>query len=154
MTIYILCFVSSAFFAYLASRSKDKGVIFLCSAICILIPSIIGGLRHYTVGADSMGYGIRLSTQALRYPNFLDYFADVSTEPGCAFLFYWGSVIFGNYSGAFFLFELITMTCFYIGAYKHRKIISLPFFWIKICLQMLFVLKKIQYYYQKTEVLE
>ena len=125
--IYLLCFLSSSYFAHLASRSKDKGVIILCSAISILIPSLIGGLRTYRVGADSMGYGIRLSTAALRYPNFFDYFADMTTEPGCRFLFYWGTVIFGSYSGAFFVCELITMTCFYIGAYKHRKTIPLAF---------------------------
>ena len=123
---YILCALSSIYFSYFASRSKDKGAIVLLSAISILIPTIIGGFRHYTVGTDSAGYGIALSEAAINSSSFMDYFNKVPAEPGCKIIFYFAN-IFGSYSGAFFMFELITMTCFYIGAYRHRKHIPLPF---------------------------
>lgn len=123
--IYILVFMASVFFAWLAERSKNKSIIILCSVISILIPSILGGLRHYTVGVDSAGYGITISNMAMSSSSFLDFYNVNRIEPGCIILFYCGVKFCGTYSGAFFLFEFITMACFYIGAYKHRKFVPL-----------------------------
>ena len=120
------CFVSSAFFAYLASRSKNKGVIILCYAISILIPGIMGGLRHYTVGTDSSGYGIAISRHAMASNSFSE-FGYTGVEPGCRLFFYYGVKIWGDYTGAFMLFELFTLTCIYIGAYRHKHLAPLSF---------------------------
>ncbi|MBR0249467.1 MAG: EpsG family protein [Synergistaceae bacterium] len=136
--IYIVVFMSSIFFAWLAERSKDKCIIILCSVISILIPSLLGGLRHYTVGADSAGYGIAISNLAMKTSSFLGFLENSNVEPGCRVIFYYGTRLFDSYSGAFFFFELITMTCFYIGAYRHKKIVPLTltmlvFYFILYC---------------------
>ena len=125
---YILCALSSIYFSYYAARSKNKGNILIFSAIAILIPAFVGGFRHYTIGTDSAGYGIALSRAALKSSSFLEYFNNpaIRTEAGCKIIFY-AANIFGSYSAAFFIFELLTMTFFYIGAYRHRKYIPLPF---------------------------
>ena len=120
------CFLSTAFFAYLASRSKNKGVIILCSAICILIPALMGGFRRYNIGTDSGGYGIGISRHAMESRSFSE-FGYTGVEPGCRILFYYGVKMWGDYTGAFLLFQLLTMTCIYIGAYRHRKLTSLAF---------------------------
>ena len=124
--IYVYVFLASIFFAYFADHSKDKAVIVMFSLISILIPAIFGGLRHYTIGIDSSGYGISISRAAMGYSSFLDFLPRSSVEPGCALLFYYGVKMWGDYTGAFFLFQLITMTCIYIGAYKHRKLTPPP----------------------------
>ena len=85
----------------------------------------MGGFRHYTVGTDSAGYGIQISSFAFAAKNFAEFYARVRIEPGCKVLFYYGSVLYGSYTGAFLAFEFITVTCVYIGAYRHRKQIPL-----------------------------
>lgn len=122
--IYICCFLLSIFFAWVASRSKDKGLSVLCSIISILIPSILGGLRNPGVGTDTLVYGLPNAMEALRANNFLEFAA--RKEPGYALLCYATMKIFEHVNWVFFMYQLVTVGCFYVGAYKHRKIVSLP----------------------------
>lgn len=120
--IYIYTFAASIFFAYLAERSKNKGVIVLCSVISILIPSILGGLRAYGVGTDTMVYGRPGYEMAMASPNFAYYMSNYHTEPGFGFLTYFVAKIFGTENWCYFFYQLITISCLYIGAWKHRNV--------------------------------
>ena len=124
--IYMYVFFGSTFFAYLAYRSKDKALVIIFSAISILIPALLGGFRDEMIGIDSQVYGVRLSREALGSESFFDFFMKTKTEPGCKVLFYCGAKLLGNYTGAFILLQLVTMTFFYIGAYKLRKFAPSP----------------------------
>ena|GEM_PF-3334322 len=128
--IYIYCFLSSTFFAYLASRSKNKGVIILCSAISILILSILGGLRHPDLAVDVHVYAYPSFNEALRYSNFLDYLIKRNTtifsELGYQSLCYLSSRISDHPNFSLFMYQLVTVTGVYVGAYRHRKKISCP----------------------------
>ena len=125
MLMYICCYASSIFFAWLASRSKDKGGIVLFSVISILIPSILGGLRNVGVGTDTMVYGLPNAMEAQRAASFAEFVK--GKEPGYAMVCYFTMKFFGHVNWCFFMYQLITVGCFYIGAYKHRKVVSLPF---------------------------
>ena len=128
--IYIYCFLSSTFFAYLASRSKNKGVIILCSAISILILSILGGLRHPDLAIDVHVYAYPDFNKALHSLHFLDFLREqnstIFSELGYKYLCYLSSRISDHPNVSLFMYQLVTVTGFYIGAYRHRKTISLP----------------------------
>ena len=54
--VYIATFLCSIVFGHLATRINPKtnrGLVFLCSAISILIPSILAGLRDISVDHES-----------------------------------------------------------------------------------------------------
>ena len=128
--IYIYCFLSSTFFAYLASRSKNKGVMILCSAISILILSILGGLRHPDLAIDVHVYAYPDFNKALHSLHFLDFLREqnstIFSELGYKYLCYLSSRISDHPNVSLFMYQLVTVTGFYIGAYRHRKTISFP----------------------------
>ena len=124
--IYIYVFISSTFFAYLASRTKNRGLLYIYSAISILIPSIVGGLRAYGVGIDTTVYG-RSSFLAALNARDMYQFVFRNPEIGFSFLIYAISRIADSENWAYFAYQIITFTCIYIGAYKHKDKISMSF---------------------------
>ena len=125
--IYIYVFLASVFFAWLAERSKDKGVIVLCSVISILIPSLLGGLRAHGIGVDTTGYGRADALSALNAPNLTYFMENNRCEPGYQVLVYVVMKIFGHENWCYFFYQLITISCVYIGCWKHKKITSIAF---------------------------
>lgn len=128
--IYVCCFAVSIFFAHLAQQSKNKGVMILCSLISILVPSILGGLRATGIGTDTAGYGYdhyRLAANSQAFLSFLNLFGKVSQyrELGYKALCYFAAKNLGHVNWCYFLYQLITVSCVYIGAYRHRKITSM-----------------------------
>lgn len=138
--IYVYCFSISLLFAYLASRSKNKGVSYLCSAISILVPCILGGLRQVHIGGDTALYGRPTAMKALAAPSLIAFLEDPDRmEFGFKILTYIVMKIFGHENWCYFVFQLITVGGIYIGAYKHRKTISLPLtllMWMLNCYNM------------------
>ncbi|MBQ7561811.1 MAG: EpsG family protein [Synergistaceae bacterium] len=129
--IYPVTIIFSAFFAWLASRVKNKGVMILCSIISVLIPSIVGGLRTVDVGIDSLIYGLPHAMLAETSKTFAEFVASSSNkELGYKLLCYTVMHTFGHVNWCYFFYQLITVGCFYIGAYKHRKIAPLAFIMI------------------------
>ena len=125
--IYISCFLGSAFFAYLAQRSKNTGIIFLCSVISILIPSILGGLRGYYIGTDIRIYASPLAIQASKAASFADLMQNQRIEVGFAFIAYSVMQTLGHLNWTLFFYQFVTVSCIYIGLYRHRKIIHPAF---------------------------
>lgn len=120
--ICIVVFMFSIFFAWLAERSKDKGIIILCSVISILAPAILGGLRAHGMGIDTVTYGLPDALQALNSPDLAYFMSNNRSEPRYKLLCYFTMKTFGHVNWCYFFYQLITISCFYIGAYKHRKI--------------------------------
>lgn len=126
MTVIFLGLIgTSIFFSWLATRVKNKGVMILCSLIAILIPSILGGLRQIGVGRDMLGYGIYTPREVMMSRSFLDFMSD-KKELGYNLLCYVTMKTLGNVHWCFFFYQLITVACYYVGAYKHRKFAPLP----------------------------
>ena len=126
--IYIAVFFASTFFAYLASRSRNKCVIILCSAISILIPCILGGLRAHNVGTDTRVYGFHDYSLAAQAPNFWAYLANADRnvmEVSYKFICYIMASTFHHQNACYFAYQLVTVSCIYIGLYKHKDKISM-----------------------------
>lgn len=125
--IYVACFLSSTFMAYLASRSKDRGLIILCSVVSILIPCILGGLRAYGIGTDTRIYAAYDCRGALNAPDFFSFLESNRQELGYSALCYVVMKTLGHTNWCYFAYQIITISCVYVGFYKQRKKISLPF---------------------------
>ena len=126
--VYPITIAFSVFFAWLASRAKNKSVRILCSVISVLIPSIVGGLRQVGVGIDTLTYGAPDAFKASVSKSFLEFAAYREyKELGYSFVCYVTMQTLGHINWCFFFYQLITVGCFYVGAYKHRKIAPLPF---------------------------
>jgi len=99
--------------------------------------SVLGGLRDIHVGKDTELFFV---THSHDYHTIMSSYSfgdilkeDMHTEKGCLAIYYFGCRILGHENWSLFIFQIITISCIYIGAYKHRKIISLPFFWLIFC---------------------
>ena len=128
MVLCTIAVIFSTFFAWLASRVKNKHVMILCSIISILIPSIVGGIRQVGVGVDTIGYGEPDAIAAYNSQSFKDFTVSGrgNKELGYQFLCYVTMKTLGHVNWCFFFYQLITIGCFYVGAYKHRKVAPLP----------------------------
>lgn len=113
--------MASIFFACLASKSKSRILIFLFSALCILIPAALGGLRALTIGTDTKIYGINDIRVASNAGNFTQFFLSIRREPGYAFVCYYSTKFFGHENLVLFVYQIITLVCFYIGAWKQQR---------------------------------
>ena len=125
MMLFLTCFSFSIFFAWLASHVKNKGVSILCSIISILIPSILGGLRDEWVGVDV--YSIPDMMRARNSDSFFSFIEyKGAIEIGYSLVCYVTMKTFDSVNWCFFVYLLIGVGCFYVGAYKHRDRASLP----------------------------
>lgn len=132
--IYIYCFLASVAFAYLASRSKGKIAVFLWSAMSILVLCVLGGLREPFMTIDVKVYAWPHFMKAREAPSFVDMLKLVHTpEIGYLAVCYLSCKIFDHLNWALFFYQLIAISCFYVGAYKHRKILSLPLLMLAFC---------------------
>lgn len=126
---YIICFVLTTIFTYLAQKQFEKnnksGIIF--SFYAILIPSIVAGLRALDVGRDVSSY-VTPVINASRYYNFTDYMNHLYyLETGYKIFGYLITKI--TLSPNFFLFiiQFITILFIFLFAYKNRNRISMTF---------------------------
>ena len=126
MLIYLSVLIPSIFFAYLASRAKRKEVALFFSVLSILLPSVLGGLRHDTIGVDVHTYGYPDAIAALNASSFADFMANRGFEHGYCILCYFSANAFGHPNGALFAYQLVTVSGMYIGAYRLRDIAPLP----------------------------
>ncbi len=140
MFIYMSVFIISIFFTYLAEQSKNKAGVILFSAISILIPVILAGLRAWSVGVDVSVYVIPTVRFSLRSANYVEFFENWwgIREFSSWGVMYFGAKYLGGLNGSFFMIALIIQICVYIGAYRHRKLI--PMHRIMICFFVLFYL--------------
>lgn len=126
-----MVFLSSILFGYWATRINPKtnrGLVFLCSVISILIPSILAGLRDVSLGTDVELYLVPHFEMALQTETFSNYMSLIwQKEPSYLLLVFLVTKIFGNIQWVLFFIEFIIILCVYIGAWKLRKQISLPF---------------------------
>ena len=130
MKPYLWCFAFSLLFTYFASRTKYKAEQFLFSLIAILIPSILAGLRAENIGVDVRVYATAHYSNAMQAESLLDYLiterGTLMLESGWHTLTYFSTKIFGSLNMNLFFYSFVTCTCIYIGAWKHRKFVSLP----------------------------
>ena len=121
---YIYCFISSCFFAYKASNVKRKSMMLFYSIIAIMIPSLMGGLRAWHIGVDIGMYGLPQFWRSLAASSFAEYISvggRALHEIGWSFVTYYSTKLFETFNWNLFVYQIITNTCVYIGAWKYRK---------------------------------
>lgn len=124
--IYVSCFLCSTVFAWLAQRCKGKSAVFFWSALSVLVLSILGGLRYPYMTVDFRIYVKPTFDIVQKSTSFAAALEESGTEVGFLFVTYLACKIFGHVNWALFFYQLITISCFYIGAYRHRKYVSIP----------------------------
>ncbi len=92
-----------------------------------MIPAGMGGLRSLSRGVDIGAYAMpgylramQVSSLSELFPNGLYLF-----ELGWTLVTYFSTKLFETIHWNLFVYQFMTITCFYIGAWKHRKIAPL-----------------------------
>ena len=125
---YIAIFVISLFLLFLGLKINNKNKIVgkILIIIGLLIPCIIAGLRHYTIGTDTGGYVLNLYKVAQTSSSFNSFHAlakSLYNSSDIAYLLI--TYVFGRFNISFqlmlFLFEFLIIIPFY-AALKKVKI--------------------------------
>lgn len=139
MLVYIICFVITIFLTFCAEKcfkgkKKYLGIIF--SIFVILVPSIVAGLRDYSVGTDVQVYVIRtfnLATNSSSLANFLDQY---NVDIGYTIFNYIVALFTKNPQWILFMTQAVICSLVYILAYKERNNISMTMFMMIYLLTM------------------
>ena len=124
--IYLLCYVASSFFAYVAYKSKAKPAVIIWSVLSIAVTVILAGLRDYSIGIDVENYRTfhlywGRASAAGNLGEYLKFYSKFEHEYIFALLI--GSI--AQYIGDFRLFlfvcHTVIITGIYMGAYRQRK---------------------------------
>lgn len=126
--IYLACFALSAFFAYLAKKSKKRTLFILFSIISIALPVLLAGFRDFSIGIDVKNYfhKDRYWHGAISSPSLGAYLESFFALGEIEFVFALFIGIIAQLTGSFrvflFLAHLVIMVGMYIGAFrmKHR----------------------------------
>lgn len=127
--MYIITFSLSLAFLYM-SENKNKYIKPILVFAGLLIPSILAGIRDYTVGNDVLLYGNVWFEQATQFNSLIDYLSkahEYSIGIGYAFVNYIISRITYNNHFFYFIYELLQLTILYFALKKYENKISIAF---------------------------
>lgn len=129
MIPYLIIFTSSVVFFYISGITKNKILKFLSVAIAILLPSILAGLRDYSIGTDVNLYGniwFENACNANGYLEYVQYASWGSIGVGYATLNYIVAMFTNNAHWFYFLLNLITNLFIYFGLRRNKNVCSIP----------------------------
>ena len=126
--IYIIAFIISLsllFFGYqVKSKNKVASKIFI--VLGLIVPCIIAGLRHYTVGTDTKGYVLNLykiAQESISFKCFLKLSNTMYNSKDIAYLSF--TYLFGHYNISFqlllFVFEFLIIIPIYAALKKIKN---------------------------------
>lgn len=122
MIIYICVFIISFFLFKLNKR--------FCTIIGILLPSVLAGVRDYTIGTDILVYGNAWFSRALNTHNLFEYIAYAAPRDiGAAYaLLNWVVAhIVGNAHFFYFVLNLLCNVLAYLGLKKNEDCLDVSF---------------------------
>lgn len=128
--IYLLCFGTSALFAQFAKKSKYKFWFLVFSVVSIMVPTILAGLRDYSIGIDVKNYIIdsKYWQGASVADSLWEYIKNIFTSDKIEPLFglFIGVIekITGNFRVFLTLSHLVIMTGIYIGAFRQKDYVD------------------------------
>lgn len=129
MAVYLLVFITTIFFTFVAQEAADKKktVASVCSLVAIILPSGLAGLRDSGIGTDTIIYADDIWMQ-IRYVDDWDSFwkSYVSGDwAGIEFIYLfinWFASLFSNDSHCIYFFtNLVTVSFVYLAIYDNRK---------------------------------
>ncbi len=124
--IYIACFALSTLFAFMAHKTKKKWLFFAFSALSILLPVLLAGLRDYSIGTDVKNYLTvdRFWGGAIKADSLIDYLVHYVQlgKREVVFAAFIGTIaqVFGSYRLFLFCTHIVIVTAVYIGAFRLR----------------------------------
>lgn len=131
MYVYIIVFIISTFFAYMAKKFENKkGVSIIFSLLAISVPSVLAGMRNSNIGTDVRVYGIPFFNRAVISKSFIGYSKICETELGYRIVNYIVSRFTNNINVFLFVVSFITFGLVYSSFYQRRQKVSLWLCWI------------------------
>ncbi|WP_322008016.1 EpsG family protein [Clostridium butyricum] len=134
MVVYLFIFFLSLIFIYTGQVfevHKKNSIGKILYIIGILIPSILAGLRDYSVGTDVKFYGVPMFESAIGYSNFNNYLSSnseaVFSEPLYNLMNFIISRFTSNPFWILFFISLIINTFIFLGWYKCKNKTNLYF---------------------------
>lgn len=135
MWIYIITFIFSILFVYVAERTGGL-IKYVSLLLAILIPSIIAGLRKETIGTDVRNYVKPIQIYATSSNNYLNYLNSDFYFPnwdrfsrfdkGYTTFAYLCSRINGSLAFNLFITEFLIIALVLVGLFKFKAIRNIP----------------------------
>lgn len=149
MIIYIMVFIVSFIFAYLAERQLKKGKkigFYILSFMSIAIPSFLAGLRASGVGTDTKVYidwTFSRSVYANNISDMMEFINVSGIETLYCFVNFVVSRFSNNLSVIYFILEFIFLFFSYFGCVKMAKKLNISFSYCYLVLLLLFFNKSL-----------
>ena len=128
--MYLLTFFSSSLFVYLSEKKKHKIEQFIYLAIAFFIPSLLAGVRDYSVGNDVLLYGNYWFEKAVSYNSLVEYLTkanEYGIGVGYAFVNYIASRISSSPHFFYFAYELLLLIILYVGLKPYKKDLNIAY---------------------------
>lgn len=125
MLIYIFAFGISILLINLSGKIKKSFAYHIVLVLALLIPTIVAGVRDYSIGADVRGYGNYWYKQACVYDNYFTFIKVAgwsSIDPGYASLNYVVSRFTDNPHWFYFALNGISNILIYFGLKRNEDI--------------------------------
>lgn len=134
MGVYLMCFGASCLFLKISDKfKKNKIAKILIISIALLIPCILAGLRHYSIGTDIEIYVRRLFQCAKSADGFIGYLKMhwfyiwenryvYDYEIGFTTLVYVIAKIIGNLQWVLFFIHILIVVPIYLGLRKFKDL--------------------------------
>lgn len=122
--------MSSCFFLYLSDKKKYKKTRTIFVIIALLIPSVIAGIRDYTIGTDVLLYGNNWFERAISYESMYQYLMkakEYSVGVGYAAINFIVSRFSSSPHMFYFVYELLQLTVLYAAIKPYKNKLSVAF---------------------------
>lgn len=147
--IYILFFLLSIFFAYLAQKSKTTIGAYSSSFVAIMLPAFLAGVRDLGIGTDTWTYVNDVYFDVTKINSIVELinnqlagnFGEV--EMGYVVLNYFTTFLGSDYHWIYFTTNLVFLVTCYWCIFQRRNFLSVAFAWMillffyyNLCLNM------------------
>ncbi|MCI8428335.1 MAG: EpsG family protein [Lachnospira sp.] len=128
--MYVLIFGVSAGFIYCSEKTQSKLLKRILIILALLIPSILAGLRDYSIGNDVLLYGNKWFERSCMYNSLFDFLEkaqEYSVDLGYATVNWCVSRFTDNPHFFYFVYELLQLSLLYFALKPFKDKISLPY---------------------------
>ncbi len=131
MLAYIICFAITLSVAYLYERNllrriPRKWFQTISAALVIILPALLAGVRHYSIGTDVLVYGKPVFERAVSSGSLQDLIIRYSDiEPGFVFLAFIVSRFTSNLQVFLFIISFLIGSLVYLSLFRKRETCSI-----------------------------
>lgn len=128
--MYVLTFGLSTGFLYYSEKTRNKSLKKILIILALLIPSILAGLRDYSIGNDVLLYGNKWFERSYLYSSLFDFLEkaqEYSMDIGYATVNWCISRFTNNPHVFYFAYEFLQLVVLYFALKPFKDKISLPY---------------------------